>query len=234
MIRKSIYSIEQILPLIKNSEKANLDGDVVNVGSLRLMNFKVHGLTCVTCGLTGSFFAKEKTRKDKTYHLNLYAVRDGAEILMTQDHIVPISLNGKNSLDNVQTMCTKCNCEKGNGLQISRQKVDPSSLLNSSDKELKRAVTYLKTQLERGICTVEDLNILVRLMNKTICLSLPTSKLKEVQEGTEIRNFDSRQSDFIDIGNNVVIAHNARQDERCNSFYIFNKESRERLQIQVK
>jgi len=36
------------------------------------------------------------------------------DILMTKDHIVPVSLGGKDSLDNLQTMCYRCNRSKGN------------------------------------------------------------------------------------------------------------------------
>jgi hypothetical protein len=233
MIRKSIYKLEDILPLIEPGKKVNLDGDIINIGSLRLVNFKEHGIVCVTCGLTGSFFAKEKTKKDKTYHLNLYAVKDNIEILMTQDHIVPVSLGGKSFLGNVQTMCTKCNVEKGNGQQKQISKIEDSSLM-SFDKDMRRTIQYLRSQIEKKTITVDDLNILVRDLNKMICSTISTNKLKEVQEGIDIKEFDSRQTDFVNIGNNVVVAHCSKPDENCKNFYIFNKVSRERLHIHMK
>jgi hypothetical protein len=106
MIRKSTHTIEEILPLIGSAEKVMVDGDLVGMRSLRLINFKVHGITCVTpgCGLVGKFFAKEKSHKrDGSYHLNLYAVReDGTEVLMTQDHILAKSMGGDNVLENLE------------------------------------------------------------------------------------------------------------------------------------
>ena len=50
--------------------------------------------------------------------MNLYAINEkGEEVLMTKDHIEPKSLGGKNSLNNYQTMCTICNCEKGSKIE---------------------------------------------------------------------------------------------------------------------
>lgn len=47
----------------------------------------------------------------------LYAVdQDGEEVMMTKDHIIPVSKGGKNTLENYQTMCRKCNVQKGNKL----------------------------------------------------------------------------------------------------------------------
>lgn len=35
---------------------------------------------------------------------------------MTKDHIIPKSKDGKDDISNYQTMCYKCNLEKGNNL----------------------------------------------------------------------------------------------------------------------
>lgn len=59
--------------------------------------FFTKGYKCVDCGMVGKFFAKERYRGDKKYHLNLYGYdSNGNEILMTKDHIIPESLGGKN------------------------------------------------------------------------------------------------------------------------------------------
>lgn len=52
-------------------------------------------------------------------HLNLYGFKlneqgELVERLMTQDHILPRSLGGKNFIGNLQTMCKRCNEKKGN------------------------------------------------------------------------------------------------------------------------
>lgn len=80
----------------------------------RLRCFAKHGTKCVRCGIEGKFFAVERHFSENGgYHLNLYAVKDGKEILMTKDHVVPSARGGKNNLSNYQTMCTDCNVAKG-------------------------------------------------------------------------------------------------------------------------
>jgi hypothetical protein len=102
-----------VMPSSKNKHRMVIDGDLIKVSSDRLYTFK-KSLTCAKCGIIGRFLVKEKTPKDRSYHLNLYAEKDGREVLMTKDHIVPKSLGGKDSLDNYQTMCVECNLMKGN------------------------------------------------------------------------------------------------------------------------
>lgn len=92
---------------------AIINGVQVNLTSQRLILFEKNN-KCVDCGLVGTYLALEKTNEiDKSYHLNLYGIRDGEEILMTKDHIFPKSLGGSNKLKNYQTMCCVCNMKKG-------------------------------------------------------------------------------------------------------------------------
>jgi 5-methylcytosine-specific restriction endonuclease McrA len=84
-----------------------------NTTSIRLQTFKKN-LICVDCGITGLHFWVECSPGHFDYHLNLYEINKvGDEILMTKDHIIPKSKNGKETLDNMQTMCTHCNYKKG-------------------------------------------------------------------------------------------------------------------------
>lgn len=103
-------------PLDWIKKRKMFDGHMVKLTSSRLRLFSLKGTTCVACGVVGSFFVKERCRGEDNYHLNLYAVKDGLEILMTKDHILPKSLGGKNHIDNYQTMCTICNNAKGNNI----------------------------------------------------------------------------------------------------------------------
>lgn len=136
MIRKCILSIPETENILKSKIVNNIEakkhnkkgrdgfdslreteiaGEKIFTFSDRYKVFFTKGYKCVKCGLEGSFFALEKsTPEDGRYHLNLYAKKDGEEILMTKDHIIPRSRGGKNSIDNYQTMCTICNCKKGN------------------------------------------------------------------------------------------------------------------------
>jgi len=133
--RKETYIPDTIFNLmLDNKEEFILDGDSIKLSSMRYRTFLNKGIKCVVCGIEGKYFAKErhykvnKVKKNKKiiskkrvtndkapYHLNLYAIDDkGEEVLMTKDHIIPKSKGGSEKLDNMQTMCTFCNCEKDN------------------------------------------------------------------------------------------------------------------------
>lgn len=119
-LRNGIYTIEDVLskrlPVsLKKTEAAIVifDGDSSYMSSERYEVFDKKGISCVTCGIKGLYFAKEKfleNGKGKMWHFNLYALdENGEEVLMTKDHILAKSKGGKNALSNYQTMCYKCN-----------------------------------------------------------------------------------------------------------------------------
>lgn len=103
--------------------KVFFDGHEVKISTSRLRMFLLKGHTCVTCKVEGLFLYKEKNSIRDGYHLNLYAVKDGLEILMTKDHILPKSLGGLNHIDNYQTMCTECNAKKGNDVTWQKKMI---------------------------------------------------------------------------------------------------------------
>ena len=87
---------------------------------MRMQNFFEHGTICIECKVIGAVFKVERHKgfqesknKNSGYHLNLYTA---SGTLMTMDHIIPTSRGGKNLIDNVQPMCTKCNSRKANCL----------------------------------------------------------------------------------------------------------------------
>ena len=122
--RKFTLEINEVLshvpqggPVDNKGIKRVFNGELININSLRLHTFKI-STRCVSCGLEGTHFAAERTaRKNQplkeSYHLNLYAMKNGKEILMTKDHIKPLSKGGPDELSNLQTMCCKCNSKKG-------------------------------------------------------------------------------------------------------------------------
>lgn len=99
-----------------------LFGHKVKMWSLRYGNFKAHGVECVRCGIRGQYFRLEchglhANWENNSWHFNLYALnRDGDEVLMTKDHIIPKSIGGTSNIDNLQTMCCKCNGKKADSL----------------------------------------------------------------------------------------------------------------------
>lgn len=124
--RKSTHSIEEVRDTVrevlfekdKRNAKVELDGDIIKGNSQRYQTFFTKGTKCVCCGIEGKYFAKEKVFRDKSYHLNLYAIdENGKEVLMTKDHILPKSKGGQDHVDNYQPMCVRCNKAKGNNIE---------------------------------------------------------------------------------------------------------------------
>ena len=121
--RKENLTIEEVYNAVKDvlfepeDKKAMvvINGDKIKGNSQRFQTFFTKGLKCACCGIEGKYFGKEKDFNAARYHLNLYALDEsGNEVLMTKDHIVPRSKGGASELYNYQTMCVKCNIEKGN------------------------------------------------------------------------------------------------------------------------
>lgn len=116
--RVAVYPAHLILALVGN-RRIYFGRHAVKMSKRRFALFVEKGTQCAHCGIQGEYFALERdsSRDAKTkynYHFNLYAVRDGVEVLMTKDHILPISRGGKDGLYNLQPMCLHCNNTKGN------------------------------------------------------------------------------------------------------------------------
>jgi 5-methylcytosine-specific restriction endonuclease McrA len=100
----------------KALKRIMFDDYFVKVESLRLLTFKAKGIKCSCCGIEGKFFALERKEYDKVPHFNMYAEKDGERVLMTKDHIIPKSKGGKDRIENMQTMCWRCNRNKADNV----------------------------------------------------------------------------------------------------------------------
>jgi 5-methylcytosine-specific restriction endonuclease McrA len=127
--------------------------------SIRYKVFR-QSLSCKHCGLRGEYFAVEKhihgydaSVENTRYHLNLYARVGDEEILFTKDHILPKSLGGKDDLENLQTLCVKCNHKKGNNI-IKDQHLIPWPSKRIKMKMIAEAVKQKKGVVYGGICNV--------------------------------------------------------------------------------
>lgn len=118
--RIGTISIHEALKAIGQRRPVEYDGITCHTASPRLLTYHVHGVTCCVpgCTISGQFFAIERAVNQKTaqYHLNLYGLKSGQEIMITSDHRIPKSRGGSNALSNRQPMCAPHNFSKGNQL----------------------------------------------------------------------------------------------------------------------
>lgn len=136
LLRKETVPISDVLKLViftpKELNAASspeamriISGDPINMTSLKLQTFASDGVRCRICGCKGAYFAKEKYPNEPFYHLNLYALKEGVEVLMTKDHVIPVAKGGRDQLKNFQTLCQPCNKKKG---ERTKDKVKKSKL----------------------------------------------------------------------------------------------------------
>jgi len=114
-------------PTIPRGEKklsVDVDGFQVYVHSMRYKTFFQKGFTCTKCGRVGTHFVLVGDDKSKRRHFELFS---DDQVLMTKDHIIPVSRGGKDSLDNFQTMCKRCNAAKGNEVDNALRLLTPKA-----------------------------------------------------------------------------------------------------------
>lgn len=139
----------------------HVDGFNVHKFSLRYMTFFQKGTTCACCGKEGTYFtldlASEATEESNRRHFNLRA-EDGT--LMTRDHILPKSLGGAETVENMQTYCVDCNKAKGNtysGLEyiVAINKCNGQEKLFAQEE---KAAHFLLTQTDVFMKGVKKVN----------------------------------------------------------------------------
>ena len=109
MLGEEALSISE-LGYRKDRESIEVAGYKVYTKSLRYATFYQKGCRCVSCGKVGEYFQLDPGDRADRRHFNLYAA-DGT--LITKDHIIPKRHGGKDTMDNMQTMCVICNRAKG-------------------------------------------------------------------------------------------------------------------------
>ena len=115
---------QQVFDLMGDGTKKYISAvffnEEVNLGTLNVRMHFHKGIDCIMdCGAKGAYFKMERSPGPphilySEWHLNLYAIdNNGREVLMTKDHRHPKSKGGLDTLDNLDPMCTVCNCRKG-------------------------------------------------------------------------------------------------------------------------
>ncbi len=117
MQRKGSYSISRILNLVAQSKSCLgsrlIDDVVVRVDTKLLKLFLYGGTACAVCGIKAKHFVIERKDYASPWALSLYAIKNGKEVVMTKDHVIPKSRGGKDNHSNLQVMCIDCNQQKG-------------------------------------------------------------------------------------------------------------------------
>ena len=104
---------DEVLPFTgPDAPKKTFFGHGVKMTSLRYQTFQ-RSLMCRCCGLYGTVMLLELPHDNDVPHFNLYAAREGELVQMTKDHIQPKSRGGKDRINNMQTLCCRCNELKG-------------------------------------------------------------------------------------------------------------------------
>jgi hypothetical protein len=87
----------------------------------RLRVFYFFGTTCVACGIQGTKLVKLQHKTIPEFHpVDVYTDKMK---LMTVDHIIPKALGGRNTLENMQPMCSRCNSLKGDISDITNEEL---------------------------------------------------------------------------------------------------------------
>ena len=60
-----------------------------------------------------------KSIKEKYFNSCYLCCRKEPDIIITVDHIIPVSKGGLNTVDNIQLLCLSCNSKKGNKNTLS-------------------------------------------------------------------------------------------------------------------
>lgn len=113
--------LRQVLDATDKEETFWLDGKEypnVRMRSLRLSCFR-RSLSCAACGLEGTQCLLDLQPGAKKPHVNLYATENEELVLMTKDHIVPVSRGGSDDPSNLRTMCAPCNHVRGNNQTLT-------------------------------------------------------------------------------------------------------------------
>lgn len=194
--RLTKFNIQEMLPLIQDENIHHIVfndpviGDIqIKVTGMRLRTFGLYGVSCVRCGMVGTYFALESQKKamkqwtsNDGWHLNLYgADAKGRQIMMTSDHIHPVSKGGSDSLLNRQPMCDSCNSKKGD------DDVDASEARLLLFREANRAIYTVIANCEFGVTPTKLLDAARRALAKKlpldssgVQLSSPLVRKKEI------------------------------------------------------
>lgn len=152
--RLAIYRLNDIFPLIslngshtkkRSKDYATFKGKQVWMARKRYKVF-YENPKCPICDLDPAYFALEQHQKQSKYvkediwFFNMYGIKDYSEVLFTVDHVIPKAKNGSDRLENLQTMCSRCNSLKGDNDPTEVEKEGQKKIIK--DKQFGVKLTY--------------------------------------------------------------------------------------------
>ena len=101
--------------VLKSKSGLPVKGQKETVRIQRLKQFAIHGCKCHFCGIEGNTVLVTRD-SGGGIHADVYHIDPvtGEKIVMTRDHIRPVSKKGDNSVWNMRPACGPCNWKRGN------------------------------------------------------------------------------------------------------------------------
>lgn len=117
---KELTLVEGFCVLAKHRNDRKVDGVRVSAPSGYALwkdcNDNYKPLKCWKCGIEADRFIVKHQRNDqnKPPVVELYAHTGRSLVMMTRDHIIPVSLGGVNDVANLRPACSHCNTKRRN------------------------------------------------------------------------------------------------------------------------
>lgn len=108
-------TISNLLNQFDNKKCVKFNGIVIN-RSPAVKVFSKNGYVCTNCGISADSASIVLDTKSNTYGLQLFC--SDQQNRLTMDHIIPKSLGGGDSINNLAPMCRKCNLIKKDNILI--------------------------------------------------------------------------------------------------------------------
>lgn len=186
-------NIKEVLKEVNKKQFSNIRGRLVKINTKTIKTFYYKGTTCACCGLEAKYF---KINKPKNGYSNATLISEvnGKEIKFTRDHIIPKSLGGNDTYDNMQTMCEECNNAKGSlGKSNLHSKLVVAGLSKGKKNGIAKIVNASRKELANRIVNKELGLYKIGLLSKFLGVGADELLLK--------RKIDSLSFDIEDAFN---------------------------------
>jgi len=171
------------------------------LNSINIQLYRMKGVECVECKKKGKYFLLNEGN---------YYLYTEENILMTRDHIIPVSKGGPSVFENYQPMCSICNQKKGNIISteksIKKQKRELGIKIKKKSKSLRN-----KDRQEKAIYQLSNINKIKILTEKR--------KLKILRFIDFVNNIYIIPKEYINIVKNFNF-DNFNQLKELNSYFI--------------